>query len=621
LGGVSVNPLKKQWANKDDPFQDTRVFGNVFAGLELTDELQLMSRLGFNLGKQSYTDFHPIYPDQAVPDLSNHLYEGQWTSRDWTWSNTLTYSHTFGERHDLHALLGHEANQNWGRRCNAKCDNLITSDINARYIQDAICDPETKVVNSTGSKSALLSFFGKLDYNFDDRYHLNFTLRHDGSSTFGPANRWGTFPAFSVGWRLSEEPFLQKDRFFSNIMLRFGWGITGNQNVPTGRTENQFGGGIRDAYYDIDGSGDTPATGYRQTALGNPDLKWEENESMNLGLDLEFFGGAASLVVDVYQRDTDNLMFDPPQPATAGVADPPIVNIGQMRNRGIDASLGFTGDLGDGSWSVTLNGSHYKNEIVRIDGVTNFFFSPISTRFGNPVINQVGLPIGSFYGLIADGFFADQADVYAHAQQDGAAPGRIRFVDLDSNGIVTADDRTIVGSPHPDFTAGLDFEVMWGAWDLSATLFGTFGNDVWDSLKEFYVFRLFDANVRRDRLTESAIVENGVVINPDAKYPRLDYSDAFSNQLSSFYVEDGSYVRLRNVQIGYRLPLSWITGMRVYVQAENLFTVTGYPGLDPALPTWDRTGAAGDIRDQYRGVDRGTYPSNRMFSLGINATF
>jgi TonB-linked SusC/RagA family outer membrane protein len=616
-GAESRNPLKRQWAQKDDAFQDMRIFGSVFVGFEVTDELQSMSRFGFHLGEQSYTDFYPIYPEQPAPDLSNHLYEGQWTSRDWTWSNTLTYSHTLGERHNFQALLGHEASENRGRRCNASIDNLLTTDINARYIQAAIGDPETENVISSGSKRALLSFFGKVDYNFAERYHLNFTLRRDGSSTFGPNNQWGTFPAFSVGWRLSEEPFLQGNQFFTNIMLRFGWGITGNQNIPTGRIVSQFGGATGDTYYDIGGTGNSIVAGFRQTAIGNPDLKWEENESMNLGLDLEFFGGSASLVVDAYQRDTDNLLFDPLAPATAGAADPPIVNIGQMRNRGIDFSIGYTGSIGDGDWSVTFNGSHYKNDIVRIDGVTEFFYGPVSTRFGNQVINQVGYPIGSFYGLIADGFFSSQAEVDAHATQAGAAPGRLRFVDLDSNGMVTAADRTIVGSPHPDFTAGLDLELMWGAWDLSATVFGTFGNEIWDAQREFYVFRLFDTNVRRDLLTDSWTPDN-----LDATYPRLDYTDTFSGQqLSSFYVEDGSYVRLRNLQVGYRLPQTWMTGMRVYVQAENLFTITGYPGLDPALPAASVTGAAGDIRDQYRGVDRGTYPSNRMISLGINATF
>ena len=178
-----------------------------------------------------------------------------------------------------------------------------------------------------------------------------------------------------------------------------------------------------------------------------------------------------------------------------------------------------------------------------------------------------------------------------------------------------------MGSPHPDFVAGLDLEFNSGAWDFSTTVFGTFGNEILDRNKQFYVFRWNASNVRRDLLTDAAVVEDGVVTNPDARYARLDNSDFFSRQASSFYVEDGSYVRLRNLQIGYLLPQSWITGMRVYLQAENLLTLTGYSGLDPALTAQSVGGAAGDVRDQYQGWDRGSYPSSRMISLGINATF
>jgi TonB-linked SusC/RagA family outer membrane protein len=641
--GNQSNPLKAAWADKDDVRKSLKIFGNVFAGVDLTDQLEVTTRLGFNLSEQSTILYMPISPEEQDAAFSSGISEAYGTFRDWTWSNTLQYSNTFGERHNLDLLLGHEANGNSSRRNISSINNLVTTDIDARYIGDALGNPETKNVNSSGDRSALLAFFGKLDYNFAQRYHVSLTLRRDGSSRLGANNRWGTFPAFSVGWRLSEEPFLQPNQFFTNIMLRFGWGITGNQNLPTGRTLAEFGGSSGDTFYDIGGTGNSIVAGFAQTVLGNPDLKWEENESMNLGLDLEFFGGAASLVLDAYQRETDNLFFERSMPATAGAADPPIVNIGDMKNRGIDISIGYIGTIGAGAWSLRLTGSHYRNEIVRIDGVQDFFLGPISTRYGNQVINQIGYPIGAFYGLEADGYFNDQAEIDAHATQDGAAPGRIKFVDQltvdtdgdgvpdDVDGQITAADRIVIGSPHPDFTAGLNLEVEWGAWDFSATVFGTFGNEIWDAQKEFYAFRNFATNVRRDLLTDSWTPE----LLDNARYPRLDVNDRFSGrQLNSFYLEDGSYVRLRNLQMGYRIPQSWLPNMRVYVQAENLFTLTGYPGLDPALPAASvfsrndpRNPFQGvdrhlyDVRDQYRGVDRGTYPSNRTFSVGLRATF
>jgi TonB-linked SusC/RagA family outer membrane protein len=623
--GNNTNPLKSAWAGKDNKYKQTVLFGNAFAAADLTEQLSFRTSLGFNVSSAAQTSYSWPNPEVSEPSFNDGLSEFFDSNRSWTWTNALTYAATLGERHNVDVLVAQEASKSRYRGLNANISNLTTNVQDAWYIQDAIGDPDTKNVNSYGSVGSLLSVFGKVDYNFAERYHLSFTLRRDGSSAFSEENRWGTFPAFSAGWRLSEEPFMQGNQFFTNIMLRFGYGITGNENIPSGRIASQFGGGISNAYYDIDGSGDTPASGYIQTSLGNPDLKWEENKSMNLGLDLEFFGGAANLILDVYQRDTDNLLFAPPIPATAGQASAPIVNIGKMRNRGFDFSIGYGGNLGSGNWRLTFNGSHYKNEILRIDGQQDYFLSEnITARYGFKAINQVGHPIGAYYGLINDGIFMDQADVDNHAAQDGAAVGRLKFRDLDGDGQVTADDRTIIGDPHPDFVGGLDFEVNYGSWDFSATVFGMFGNQIMEVNKQFYVFQNFSTNVRADLLTESAVVENGVVTNPDAKYPQLDRNDTYSGQnVSDFYIEDGSYVRLRNLQIGYLLPQSVISGARVYVQAENLFTITGYSGLDPAsaMSPETQSGSAGDVRDQYTGWDRGSYPSSRTLSLGINVTF
>jgi TonB-linked SusC/RagA family outer membrane protein len=639
--GNQSNPLKEAWANKDDITKNTRIVGNVFANVELRDRLSFKTQLGFNLGEAQFSGYAPIYPENNEPNLSDAINENYNRSTDWTWSNTLNYAHAF-DRHNVTVLVGQEANRRTNRYIEGAMSNLLTNDIDSRYLEDAIGNPDTKNVRSTGGLGSLLSFFGKIDYNFSDKYYVNFTLRRDGSSSFGKSHKWGTFPAVGAGWRLSQEPFLADNTFFSNVMLRVGYGLAGNQNIPSGRDRSQYGGGLGDTFYDVGGT-NTIIAGYRQTSLGNPDLKWEETESVNIGLDVEFLAGRANLTLDFYERGTDNLLFDPPAPGTAGVADPPIVNIGKMRNRGIDFSIGYGGTIGAGKdWKVTLVGSHYRNEIVRIDGVQDFFFCGcIDTRFGEglEVINQVGEPIGAFYGFVADGFFANQAEVAAHATQGaGAKPGQIRFVDqltVDTNndgipdaadGQITGADRVIIGSPHPDFTAGLDLNLRWGRWDFSATLFGTFGNEIYDVQKEFYIFRNFSTNVRKDLLTDSWRDDNGdgQQDNPGAKYPRLDVNDAFSRNTSSFYIEDGSYIRLRNLQLGFEVPATWawMSGARVYVQAENLFTITGYPGLDPALPAAaPALGPAGDIRDQARGIDRGSYPSNRTITFGVSAHF
>jgi TonB-linked SusC/RagA family outer membrane protein len=610
--GNQSNPLKFAFAHKDDLSKNDRIFGNVFGTFAASPRLQLRTQVGFNRAQSAFSGFSPIFPENSEPTFTNGVNENTNQFTDWSWSNTARWGQTFAN-HNVSVLLGQEIGKNTNRYIAASMSNLINTDLNSRYLQDALGDASTKNVSSTGGESALLSFFGKADYNYENKYVASFTVRQDGSSNLSPDHRWGTFPAFGLGWRVSQEPFLKGNKALSDVMVRLGWGLTGNQSIPSGRIVSQFGGDRGDTFYDVGGS-NTIVAGFRQQSLGNKNLKWEENRSLNVGTDLTLFG-KIDVVLDVYSRKTNNLLFDPPTPATAGVASPPIVNVGKMKNSGIDFSIGHRAS----AWSVNFNGSHYKNEIVSIDGVADFFYGPIATRYGNQVINQVGHPIGSFYGLMADGFFKDAADVAAHAKQDGAAPGRIKFRDVNGDGKVTLADRTVIGTPHPDFTAGLDMGVYRGNWDLTATVFGSFGNDIFDVQKEFYVFRNFSTNVRDDLLKNSWTPQN-----TNAKYPRLDVNDNYSHAISSYYVEDGSYVRLRNVQLGYNVParmIRWLNATRVYVQAENLFTITGYEGLDPTLPAANVTGPAGDIRDQYRGIDRGTYPSNRTFSLGLSTSF
>ncbi|MEX2156816.1 MAG: TonB-dependent receptor [Gemmatimonadales bacterium] len=620
-----TNPLKIAATGQHNINTNDRIFGNVFAGLDAGHSLSLNTRLGFNLGQGSFHGYAATTPENSEVTDIDAIFENYSLSTDWTWSNTLNYSRVM-RQHNLTVLLGQEANQSTSRFEAGSCANLLNPNLDSRYIRDDLCDPTTKNVSSTGGKSALLSFFGKADYSYGERYFLSVTLRRDGSSRLGPSHRWGTFPAVGLGWRLSRESFLANSSTFSNLMLRFGWGITGNQNIPSGRIVSQFGGDRGDTFYDISGSGAAIRPGFKVTALGNPNLKWEEQQSVNVGLDLEFFQGKGTFSADVYQRNTNDLLFAPRQPATAGSAAPPIVNIGKMTNNGIDFALGYRGTIGSGTlWSVTFNGSHYKNKIVRIDdqGSTDFQ-GPISIREQNPVINKLGEPIGSFYGLVADGYYLDAADA-APFFSSGARAGRLKFRDLNGDGLITAADRSIIGSPHPDFTGGLDLAVRHGAWEVSATLFATLGNEIFNSQKYWYVFRYFDTNVRSDLLANSVILDaTGAVTNPDAKYPRVDGSDVFSRQFSSYWVEDGSYLRLRTLQIGYNVPpamIRWIPAARIYVQAENLFTITGYSGLDPSLPAASVFSAVGDIRDQFRGVDQGTYPSNRTITIGITTSF
>jgi TonB-dependent starch-binding outer membrane protein SusC len=615
--GNQGNPLKFAFERRNNINRNNRIFGNGFAGFQALQSLALRSSIGFNMRQGTFKGFNPITPENSEPGFTNSFNEQQESNFDWTWTNTARYNKQLGS-HTFNVLAGQEANKSNFRGLYASMANFRSTDPNALYIQSTLGDPATRNVSSSGGQSALLSYFGKVDYNFQDKYVANATVRRDGSSRLGPDHRWGTFPAFGLGWRFSKEGFLENNKILSDGMLRLSYGLTGNQQIPSGRIVSQFGGDLGDTYYDITGSNSSIQPGFRQTALGNADLKWEEQKTTNVGADLAFFNGNLNVIVDVFQRKTNNLLFNPALPATAGVAAAPIVNIGAMKNNGFDFSVGHTGDR----WNATIQGSHYKNEIVSIDGSSKQFFGPVATRFGNQVINRVGEAIGSFYGYKTNGYFNTDAEVAAckaSGSQDGCALGRLKFVDINGDNKITGDDRTIIGSPHPKFTGSLDLGYRYGSFDLSGTVFGSFGNDIFDAQKEFYVFRQFSTNVKADLLANS-----WTPTNTNSKYPRIDIDDSYSHALSDFYVEDGSYVRMRNLQIGYNVPqrfARWLNATRVYVQGENLFTITGYEGLDPALPAADINGAGGDIRDQYRGVDRGSYPTSKTFSIGITTSF
>ncbi|HJQ11160.1 MAG TPA: SusC/RagA family TonB-linked outer membrane protein [Gemmatimonadaceae bacterium] len=622
-GVNNTNPLQVAFSQKDNITKFNSTFGNTFASYDILPSLTIKTNLGFDLRQNAQSGFNDITPQNNEANFTNSIFEWNYQQYNWSWSNTARYLKSLS-RHSFDFLVGQEASGGTNRYVQGGMASLLNSNLDSRYIQDALGDPSTKNVFSTGGRNALLSLFGKVGYNFADKYVASYTLRRDGSSNLAPGHRWGTFPAFGLGWHISNEPFLSGNRFVSDLMLRYGWGVTGNQNIPSGRVVSSFGGDRGDTFYDIAGSQSSIVAGFRQAAQGNPDLKWEENRSSNIGADAVLFNGMLNVVFDVYTRHTNNLLFDPRTPATAGIASPPIVNIGKMENKGFDFSIGHTASW----WNVAFNGSKYKNKIVSIDGVQDYFFGPNPLRIQNVVINQVGHPIGSFYGLVFDGYFRDQADATAHlaagncgvgsACQDGAAPGRIKFKDINGDGVVDNDDRTIIGSPHPNFTMGIDFGAHRGSWDASATIFGSYGNKIFDGQKDFYVFRDFQTNVLKDRLSASWSPTNQ---NP--KYPILDINDIYSGKPSSYYVESGSYTRLRNVQLGYTLPMGmrYLPGARVYVQGDNLWTSTDYPGLDPAIPPSNQTGAAGDIRDQFMGVDRGSYPTNKVFSIGITTSF
>ncbi|HKK47163.1 MAG TPA: TonB-dependent receptor [Balneolaceae bacterium] len=624
--GNGSNPVAESWKNRDDATNHNTFFGSVFSSAELFDQhLKLKTQFSFDVNRTNGHNINLPTFENSEPNSVTSFNEYFNKSNSWTFTNTAEYTQTFLGNHNVHALAGVESHRNVFRQIGGSIAGFVSTipGTDSQYISSQLADPNTKDVGSFGRRSTLFSYFGKLDYNYKDKYFISGTIRRDGSSRLGPNNRWGTFPAVSVGWRISDESFMQWANFLSDLKLRGSWGQTGNQQIAPGRTVDQFGGGTGDTFYDITGSNSSITQGFTRTDVGNPDLKWETDTSTDFGFDAGFMDGRLQVTFDWYKKVISDLLFAPVVPGTQGAANPPIKNVGKMSNTGYEFQVSYNGTIGDNlNWNVSLNGSHYTNKIERIASGENSFFGPVQGRGGVLNINKLGYSIGDFYGYQTDGFYDSQQEIDNSPQFAGAAVGRFKFKDINGDGKITAADKTIIGSYHPDFTSGLNLGLQWKNWDFSTFIFGSFGNDIFNLTNEFTVFRLFDTNVRKDLLTDSWTPNH-----KNAKYPMMNENDDVSSNYSSFYVKNGSYVRLKNIQIGYTLPNSFLallpglSSVRVYVQGENLFTITKYPGLDPALPANQTNSAVGNTADQGRGIDRGTYPHNRIVSVGVNIKF
>lgn len=617
------NPLAFTELNQHDVDTEFRILGNLFGEYNVFDFLKFRTSFSTDFRQRFLPRANfPRFEDREV-NSNNSYGETHQTFINWMWTNTLEFNQTFG-LHTVKVLAGYEAVQNNFRQINAQVNNLAFIDPNVRFL-----DLSYSTFSSLGSQErvvALASMFGKVDYEFNDRYLISGTVRRDGTSEFLGDNRFGVFPAVSVGWRISSESFMENATLFDDLKLRAGWGITGNQNIPIAyNAYNQYGGrSPSDAGYPISG-GNQMAGGFTLYRYGNPDTRWEENISKNIGLDAALLDGKLNLVFDVYTRDIDGLLFNAPLPGAAGNSAPQFKNLASMRNTGWDLGIGFRDNIGDEvRFNTFLNVSHYKNEITNLDGEQDFVFPEgIDKRFGDVNIWEVGHPISSFYGYINDGFFNDQSEVNA-LDQPGAQVGTFKRKDLNGDDAITADeDRTVIGNPHPDVTVGWNLGFEYKGFDLSMFLFASIGNDIYNYNKVFSHLGQFSSNISEDVLTQSW-TEGGD--NSSATLPRWDLSDTNASQSSDFYVEDGSYLRAQNITLGYDVPTNNILGLdrlRVYVQGQNLFTITGYSGVDPDLSNVN-IGVTVDGQQQndgWKGYDLGNYPTSKIFMIGVNAAF
>ena len=609
--GLGNNPAKGIDDDRDDIGTFTRLFGNVFAEVDLIDGLTAKTSYGFDQGNgftqdATFPNFEAREPNQFTFNFSEN-----WNQNfSWTWTNTLNYKTLLAEQHDLNVLVGYEAFKQTGRNIGGGLVDFFVFGVDSRFLNTGLADPDSRSVGSGGFQRSFNSIFAKVDYIYDDFLILSGTVRNDGASEFGPNNRRGTFPAASVGVRLTE--WIENDNI-EDLKVRYSWGITGNNAIRPDNAFELFGGGTTNSFYDIGGSNNGLATGFALVARGNADGKWEELVQHNFGIDASLWNGKLSVVLDVFSKETQDLLFTAAEPGTAGSAAPAARNIATMRNNGFDAIINYRDNItSELSFNVGLTLGHYSNEITKISDSQTQFFSNSGSRIGSTTINRVGDAIGSFFGLRTDGIFASEAEVEAHANQPGAAVGRIRFQDLNGDGEINDNDREILGTFHPSLTTGLSFGLNYRNIDLTGFLFGSFGNEIFNFNRLFTDFSQFEANVRQE------VLDNAwSPTNTESNIPAPDYGGrGFNSRPSDYYVEDGSYLRLENIQLGYRV--NNIAGtdatVRFYVQGQNLFTITDYTGLDPALSNFGRS-------DLEAGLDLGNYPSNRSILFGLNLGF
>ncbi len=537
----------------------------------------------------------------------------------WQIENTLTYDKTFG-KHTVGVVLGQSAYQNSGEYLSGSRWNLVN--INKPSIDystgsvDLIKDDAGVITGATvqhgvsggfWTKHRMSSLFARVSYNYDERYMFQATVRRDGSSRFGTNNRYGIFPSFSLGWNVMNEGFMENTRTWLDIFkVRFSWGKNGNDNIGdfAYTTMTAMGNNV------LFGQTATKFNGSKANRLANPDLKWEESEQTNVGVDLAFFNSALTFSADYFEKNTNGMIIEMPIPSYVGESKP-LGNVGDMKNRGVEFELGYKFSTGDFDFEVKGNATYLHNELVNLGNDTGYIdLDGIQGIAGGGTRGMNGQPFPYFFGYKTDGIFQNNEEIQAYTNADGgliqpaAVPGDVRFVDVNKDGQITADDRTNIGNGTPDWTYGLNLNAGWKGIDFNIFFQGVQGADV------------FDATYRSDVYSgnyPSWMLGRWTGEGTSNKYPRLSLADATNWQVSDLYVCDGSYLRIKNISLGYTLPQKLtrkvaIDRLRVYVAVENLVTWTKYWGFDPEISS----GATS------LGVDRGVYPQARTFTFGVN---
>ncbi len=639
-GSSGYNPLW-QAEMQNNTLDRNRTMGNFYVAIDPLKVLNIRAEFGFDLSDNLNKSFIPTYDfGNGIANSMNMMMQREDHSKFWIFKTYATWNQTFNKKHNISLMAGFEAQKSAWEGISLIKKNFSTDDIHV-MTQDGEFD------NNSGWKDSATkaSVFGRLNYNFDERYLLTLTMRADGSSKFGPEEKWGYFPSAAAAWRISNEAFLRDSEVVSNLKLRLGYGMVGNDNIGT----YKYGSKMRSVITSF-------GTGYFVENISNPNLRWEASEQYNIGLDAGFWDNRLAFTVDAYQKDTRDLLLQLSVPSylgTSGNSDKagweiqmPYSNIGKVRNRGVDIALNAVPvETKNFRWTSNINVSINRNEVLALNDDAQVLYYGVGTyfsaAFSTASIVKVGQPMGVFYGYVTDGYFQNEEDVLSSAVQieDGANPGQnlfnktsgvyvgdIKFKDLNEDGVIDAKDQTVIGDPNPDFTYGWNNTFTWKDLELNIGLNGVYGGDIlniaryrtealnnqWDNQSVRVIDR---ARIATDELG------NPYLANPStARTPRAAMNDINgNNRMSDRWLEDGSYLRIQNITLSYNLPRKWISkagmqSLKIYCTLQNLYTWTNYSGYDPEIGSFNQSAAM-------QNYDMGRYPTPRMYIVGLNIGF
>lgn len=595
-------PGDKHWSHK--------FVANFSAELQLWDNLKFKTSYGADLSFWGYDGYRPLYYLRSgESSTQSSAYSRKEDGTVWQLENVLMYDKSI-DKHSFSVLLGQSAKKSSGSYLYGSRNNI--TNYSRPYIDASTglaANADRDAAGAPSVDATLASIFARASYNYDERYMLQVTVRRDGSSRFGPNNHYAVFPSFSLGWNLTNEKFMNKrPNWLTTTKIRLSWGKNGNENIGNFKYTVLTSPGNNAIF----GSSENVINGVKASGLANPDLKWEESEQLDFGLDFGFFNNALTFTADYYKKKTNGMLMEMNIPFYVGEAKP-IGNVGKMENSGIELEAAYKFRVSDWNFRVSANASYLKNKLIEYGNESGWENLDSFQGTGDISRAENGKPFPFFYGYKTAGIFQNTDEVNAYKNDKGellqptAVPGDVRFVDVDGNGIIDANDRTDIGKGMPDWTFGFNLGVSWKNFDLNMMWQGTAGNDI------------YDATRRTDIATSnlpSWMLNRWTGEGTSNRIPRFVQGDNVNWQSSDLYVYDGSYLRLKNIQLGYTLPAAltqkvFISSLRFYVAAENLFTFTKYHGFDPEISSGGTS----------LGIDYGVYPQARVWTIGASLSF